>query len=216
MVIVKNILIICAMKKEAIRIAERLKLEEIEENLFKSTKCKHMEEELYNKNNKDSNITLLITGIGKQLTAINLTQYLCRNEKPDLIINIGYAGSTDIQVGKWVNISRVYNYEWEIPGEEKYVMLAGGSQKLELLDNSEIEKVECYSSESFVTETDIEEHVAFDMELHSISLLCEMYEIPLISLKKISDNLSLDKYYENLEEKEVFELESCLDYLDLN
>ena len=216
MVIVKNVLIICAMKKEAIRIAERLKLEEIEENLFKSTKCKHMEEELYNKNNKDSNITLLITGIGKQLTAINLTQYLCRNEKPDLIINIGYAGSTDIQVGKWVNISRVYNYEWEIPGEEKYVMLAGGSQKLELLDNSEIEKVECYSSESFVTETDIEEHVAFDMELHSISLLCEMYEIPLISLKKISDNLSLDKYYENLEEKEVFELESCLDYLDLN
>ena len=212
----KNILIICAMKKEAIRIAERLELEEIEESLFKSTKCKHMEEELYNKNNKDSNITLLITGIGKQLTAINLTQYLCRNEKPDLIINIGYAGSTDIQVGKWVNISRVYNYEWEIPGEEKYVMLAGGSQKLELLDNSEIEKVECYSSESFVTETDIEEHVAFDMELHSISLLCEMYEIPLISLKKISDNLSLDKYYENLEEKEVFELESCLDYLDLN
>ena len=136
--------------------------------------------------------------------------------KPDLIINIGYAGSTDIQVGKWVNISRVYNYEWEIPGEEKYVMLAGGSQKLELLDNSEIEKVECYSSESFVTETDLEEHVAFDMELHSISLLCEMYEIPLISLKKISDNLSLDKYYENLEEKEVFELESCLDYLNLN
>lgn len=215
MVIVKNILIICAMKKEAIRIAERLKLEEIEENLFKSTKCKHMEEEKYNKNNKDSNITLLITGIGKQLTAINLTQFLCRNEKPDLIINIGYAGSTDIQVGKWVNISRVYNYEWEIPGEEKYVMLAGGSQKLELLDNRKIEKVECYSSESFVTETDIEEHVAFDMELHSISLLCEMYEIPLIALKKISDNLSLNKYYENIEKKEVFELESCLDYLDL-
>ena len=154
----------------------------------------------------------MITGIGKQLTAINLTKYLCKYEKPDLIINIGYAGSTDIRVGKWVNISRVYNYEWEIPGEEKYVMLAGGSQKLELLDNSEIEKVECYSSESFVTETDIEEHVAFDMELHSISLLCEMYEIPLISLKKISDNLSLDKYYENLKEEEIFELESCLNY----
>ena len=177
-----------------------LKLEKTKENIFKS------------ENSQEKNITLLITGIGKQLTAINLTKYLCENEKPDMVINIGYAGSTDIQVGKWVNISRVYNYEWEIPGEEKYVMLAGGSQKLELLDNSEIEKVECYSSESFVTETDIEEHVAFDMELHSISLLCEMYEIPLISLKKISDNLSLDKYYENLEEKEIFELESCLNY----
>lgn len=198
----KNILITCAMEKEATKIAKKLelKLEKAKENIFKS------------ENNQEKNITLLITGIGKQLTAINLTKYLCENEKPDMVINIGYAGSTDIQVGKWVNISRVYNYEWEIPGEEKYVMLAGGSQKLELLDNSEIEKVECYSSESFVTETDIEEHAAFDMELHSISLLCEMYEIPLISLKKISDNLSLDKYYENLEEKEIFELESCLNY----
>ena len=198
----KNILITCAMEKEATKIAKKLelKLEKAKENIFKS------------ENSQEKNITLLITGIGKQLTAINLTKYLCENEKPDMVINIGYAGSTDIQVGKWVNISRVYNYEWEIPGEEKYVMLAGGSQKLELLDNNEIEKVECYSSESFVTETDIEEHVAFDMELHSISLLCEMYEIPLISLKKISDNLSLDKYYENLEEKEIFELESCLNY----
>lgn len=212
----KNVLIVCAMRKEVIRIAERLNLEEIEENLFESKNCKDIQEKQGEQSDKCSNIRLLITGIGKQLTAINLTKYLCKYEKPDLIVNIGYAGSTDIQVGKWVNISRVYNYEWEIPGEEKYVMLAGGSQKLELLDNSEIEKVECYSSESFVTETDIEEHVAFDMELHSISILCEMYEIPLISLKKISDNLSLDKYYENLEEEEIFELESCLDYLSLN
>lgn len=212
LVIMKNVLIVCAMRKEAIRIAERLNLEEIEEDLFESKNCKFIQEKQGEQSDKCSNIRLLITGIGKQLTAINLTKYLCKYEKPDLIINIGYAGSTDIRVGKWVNISRVYNYEWEIPGEEKYVMLAGGSQKLELLDNSEIEKVECYSSESFVTETDIEEHVAFDMELHSISLLCEMYEIPLIALKKISDNLSLDKYYENLKEEEIFELESCLNY----
>ena len=208
----KNVLIVCAMRKEAIRIAKRLNLEEIEEDLFESKNCKYIQEKQGEQSDKCSNIRLLITGIGKQLTAINLTKYLCKYEKPDLIINIGYAGSTDIRVGKWVNISRVYNYEWEIPGEEKYVMLAGGSQKLELLDNSEIEKVECYSSESFVTETDIEEHVAFDMELHSISLLCEMYEIPLISLKKISDNLSLDKYDENLKEEEMFVLESCLNY----
>lgn len=192
----KNILFVCAMKKEAIRIAEKLEMNQINENLYVS-----------------NNIKLLITGIGKQLTAINLTEYLSKNEKPDLIINVGYAGSTDIQVGKWVNISRVYNYEWEIPGEEKYVMLAGGSQKLELIDNTNIEKVECYSAECFVTETDIDEHVAFDMELHSISLICDLYEIPLMSLKKISDNLSIENYYENIEEKDVFELESCLEIL---
>ena len=194
----KNILFICAMEKEAKQIAEKLEMKEINKNLYE---------------NENENKRLLITGIGKQLTAINLTQYLSNNSKPDLIINIGYAGSTDIPIGKWVNISRVYNYEWEIPGEEKYVMLAGGSQKLEVLENSNIEQVECYSSESFVTETELEEHVAFDMELHSISLICDLYEIPLLSLKKISDNLSLGDYYENLNKEDVFELVSCLDLL---
>lgn len=194
----KNILFICAMEKEAKQIAEKLEMKEINKNLYE---------------NENENKRLLITGIGKQLTAINLTQYLSNNSKPDLIINIGYAGSTDIPIGKWVNISRVYNYEWEIPGEEKYVMLVGGSQKLEVLENSNIEQVECYSSESFVTETELEEHVAFDMELHSISLICDLYEIPLLSLKKISDNLSLGDYYENLNKEDVFELVSCLDLL---
>ena len=193
----KNILFICAMKKEAKQIAEKLEMKEINKNLYE---------------NENENKRLLITGIGKQLTAINLTQYLSNNSKPDLIINIGFAGSTDIPIGKWVNISRVYNYEWEIPGEEKYVMLAGGSQKLEVLENSNIEQVECYSSESFVTETDLEEHIAFDMELHSIALICDLYEIPLLSLKKISDNLSLGDYYENLNKEDVFELVSCLDF----
>ena len=99
----KNILFICAMEKEAKQIAEKLEMKEINKNLYE---------------NENENKRLLITGIGKQLTAINLTQYLCNNLKPDLIINIGFAGSTDIPIGKWVNISRVYNYEWEIPGEE--------------------------------------------------------------------------------------------------
>lgn len=193
----KNILYICAMEKEAKQIVKKMKMIEIEKNLFE---------------NKDEGKRLLIIGIGKQLTAISLTQYLCNNVKPDLIVNIGYAGSTDIPIGKWVNISRVYNYEWDIPGEEKYVMLAGGSQKLETLDNEEIEKVECYSSESFVTETDIEEHAAFDMELHSIALICDINNIPLMSFKKISDNLSLGDYYNNLNKDEIFELTSFLKF----
>ncbi|MBR2786540.1 MAG: hypothetical protein IKD76_03490 [Clostridia bacterium] len=195
----KKILLICAMEKEAKQIVKTLEMREIEANLFE---------------NSSKELRMLITGIGKQLTAINLTQYLCDNEKPDLIINIGYAGSTDIQIGRWINISRAYNYEWEIPGEEKYVMLAGGSQKLELLENSDIESVECYSSESFVTQTNIKEHVAFDMELHSISLICDLNKIPLMSLKKVSDNLGLKDYYSNLKKEEVFELVSCLKYLE--
>lgn len=193
----KNILFVCAMKKEAELIAKKLKLEKLEEYLYK----------------KD-NISLLITGIGKQKTAISLTRYLCEKEKPELIINIGYAGSTDIRVGEWVTISRSYNYEWEIPGEEKYSMLDFGNQTLKNINSNKLKNVECYSAESFVTKTFLDGSIAFDMELHSIAILCDMYKIPLMSLKKISDNLSLSDYYDNLKEENVFELESCLEFLN--
>lgn len=192
----KKILFVCAMKKEAKLIAEKLKLQRINEELYK----------------KD-NIQLLITGIGKQKTAISLATYLCKNEKPELIINVGYAGSTNITIGKWVSITKSYNYEWEIPGEEKYSMKDFGNQELQLSDCNELQKVDCYSAESFVTSTNLKESIAFDMELHSVAILCDMYKIPLMSLKKISDNLSIDDYYDNLREENVFELESCLDFI---
>lgn len=195
----KEILIVCAMKKESNLIAQKLNLKQVNENIWR----------------KD-NISLLIAGIGKQRTAISLTKYLCENSKPDLIINIGYAGSTDIKVGSWVNITKSYNYEWEIPGEEKYSFLDYGNKTLNRIDDDSIEKVECYSSESFVTKTELKGHIAFDMELHSVVVICDMFNIPIMSLKKISDNLSIDDYYDNTNNNEnVFELDSCLNYLDL-
>lgn len=188
----KNILFICAMEKEALDIVEKLELKKLNENTYRK-----------------ENLTMLITGIGKQRTAIRTMEYLGKNEKPDLIINIGYAGSTDLKVGTWVNITRSYNYDWGID-KEKYSMPDFGNQDLEILENKEIKKVPCYTAESFVTATDLTESVAFDMELHSIALICDMYKIPLLALKKISDNLSLDKYYENIENKDLMELTSCL------
>ena len=193
----RNFLIICAMKKESKKIVEKLDLEMITDGLFRKR-----------------NVTLLLSGIGKQRTAISLTKYLCENDKPDLVINIGYAGSTDIKIGSWVNITKSYNYEWYIPGEERYSFVDFGNKELTLLNNFNIQKVECYSSESFVTETNLEGHIAFDMELHSVAVVCDMFNIPVMALKKISDNLSLDDYYDNTEnDKDVFELDSCIDFL---
>lgn len=195
----KEILIVCAMEKESKLIAKKLDLKKIDNNLWR----------------KD-NISLLISGIGKQRTAISLTKYLCENKKPEQIINIGYAGSTDIPVGKWVNISKVYNYNWEIPGEEKYSFLDFGNQELQPIQDTAIDKIECYSAESFVTETNLAGHIAFDMELHSIAVIGDMFNIPVTSIKKISDNLSLDHYYDSTKtNNDVFELDSCLKFLKL-
>lgn len=206
----KKVLFVIAMEKEAKDIAKKLELNEI-----KNDKHNNYNSKIYRKDN----ISLLITGIGKQQTAINLTQYLENNKEniPDTIINIGYVGSTNTKIGAWVNVDKIYNYEWNIPGEQRY-SIDGFKDKngiIKVIKNKQIKVLPCYSAESFVTSTDIKDDVIFDMELHSIYLVCQMYNIKeLISLKKVSDNLSLEDYYNNIDMKKVMELESCLELLD--
>lgn len=218
----KKILFVIAMEKEARNIARKLELSEIKDD------------ENYNKNiqlYRNKNISLLVTGIGKQQTAINLTKYLENNQVnfPDAIINVGYVGSTNTKIGTWVNVNKIYNYEWNIPGEQRYSIdgfkdFSDSNSKLlnkeenksiiKVLKNNLLKILPCYSAECFVTNTDLQEDCIFDMELHSIYLVCKMYNIKeLISLKKVSDNLSMKDYYSNIEMEEVMELESCLNFL---
>lgn len=195
----KNILYVIAMEKEAKGIVKKLELEKV-----KGAKLK-----IYEK----GSTRLLITGIGKQRVAMNLAIYMENYEKPDIIINLGYAGSTNSEIGTWVNVSEIYNYEWEIPGEEKYTM--DGIDNKELIvkvEDEKISKLPCYTAEKFVTGTTISEDVLFDMELHSIYLICCIHGIKLLSLKKVSDNLSLDNYYENIDIESLMELTSGLEY----
>ena len=204
----KNILIHCAMKKEGEQIARLLNLVEKKK---KEDEFNNIITTFEGKQN-ETKITLIVTGIGKQKTAIGLTKYLCENDKPDLIINIGYAGSTSAKIGSWVSINKSYNLEWDITGEQKYSMDDLGGQDLVTIE--ELEKLPCYSAECFVNNTDIKENVIFDMELHSVSLLADLYNIPLISLKKVSDNLSMDDYYKTVEDNRLMELESSVKYIE--
>ena len=184
----KKILFVIAMQKEATKIAKELTLKQITENQYSK-----------------ENITLIITGVGKQQTAISLVKYLENNKenKPDIIINMGYVGSTNSKIGQWVNVNKSYNYEWNIPGEERYTIIGYDREKISTLDNANMKILPCYSAECFVTSTDIKEDAVFDMELHSIYMICCKYDIELISLKKVSDNLSLENYYENIKMEEV-------------
>lgn len=195
----RQVLFVIAMEKEAIDIKKKLGLEKVQDNMYRK-----------------ENISLLVTGIGKQQTAIRLTQYLEHTQnKPDVIINIGYAGSTNSKIGEWVNVSKSFNYEWMIPGEQQYIVEGFDDDRIKTIQNEEISKLPCYSAESFVTSTKIKENVLFDMELHSIYLVCCMYGIDLIALKKVSDNLNLDDYYKNIDMKEVLELTSGLELLKM-
>ena len=89
----------------------------------------------------------------------------------------------------------------------KYSMDVGNQ---DLITIKNLKTLPCYSAEKFVTQTEIKENVIFDMELHSLAIICEMYNIKLASLKKVSDNLNLKDYYKNV----VLELESSIDYIN--
>lgn len=221
------------MEKEGEQIAKSLKLSEVKKyntdlknnSIRENSSKKNINNfiKVFSNNNKENSenssyenntttMSLIITGIGKQKTAIGLTKYLCENDKPDLIINIGYAGATNTKIGKWISINKSYNLEWDITGEQKYSMDDLGGQDLITID--ELEQLPCYSAECFVNNTDIKENVIFDMELHSVSLLADLYNIPLVSLKKVSDNLSMDDYYKTVENEKLMELESSIKYIE--
>ena len=205
----KKILIHCAMEKEAEKIAKKMKLVKIE-NANKKYKTI---DTIYERKTENNIINLVVTGIGKQRAAIGLTEYLSKIEyKPDLAINIGYAGANNIKIGTLVCISNSFNLEWDIPGEEKYSLKNVGNQKLIKVEG--LEYIPCYSAETFITKTDIKEKCIFDMELHSAALIADIYKIPLISIKKVTDNLSIDKYYESINTKEIMELENAVELIE--
>lgn len=97
------------------------------------------------------------------------------------ILNIGYAGSNSIPIGNECLISECRHYHPNVSFDEATYKLDGDYV--------------CYTSDDFVTNTDITEPVVFDMELYAI---LSMGFTDVVAIKIISDNLSLKEY-----EKEV-------------
>ena len=112
--------------------------------------------------------------VKKFVVGISCTDALPETSDDDIIINIGYAGSNNLAVGSIVEPSKVIK-----------------------LDTGECEKVDnvfdcptypCYTSNDFVTETDIVESCIFEMELFMLTKLkCKS----LHAIKIVSDNLNL-------------------------
>ena len=121
------------------------------------------------------------TGVG----ALNVIHTLKKYPKWIPIINFGYAGSNNIQVGTEVNVGYCVHYHPNVNYLEPAYMLNNNSV------------VCCYTSNDFVLKTDIVRPVVFDMELAYIMALGFRN---VKSIKIVSDNLSLKKYEETIKE----------------
>ena len=126
---------------------------------------------------------IIITGAGYG----NIITALRDLPKDSEIINIGYAGSNNIKKGTLVYVNRSYNYHPKFDCKDPCFTL----------QYAECDKmvVPCYSSGDFVLETDIQEPVAFDMELYAI---CSLGFKSIGCIKYISDNLCKEDFEEEM------------------
>lgn len=101
------------------------------------------------------------------------------------VINIGYAGSNQTPIGTVVRVSESHRL---MTGAYQFVDHAN---PLKLADQG----MPCYTSNSFVTESDMQESVLFDMELNYIAAFPHIELVAAIKI--VSDNLSIDVFRNN-------------------
>lgn len=137
---------------------------------------------------KGINIRYVRTGIGKVKSAIRLSDAI-HSEQPDLVLNIGTAGSLDHPVGD-VFVCREF-----IDRDFRKVGLPGLDyrQNTDHLFDEKMSFIRfepagiCNTGDSFLTEASDIEGDVFDMEAYAQALLCTEKKIPFLSVKYITD-----------------------------
>lgn len=138
-----------------------------------------------------SDATLIYTGVG----AINIIRSLQSLDREAEIYNIGYAGSSNFEIGTWVEVNEVRLNHPNVTYPEPELKVESGKLKVErssLVKSGKFKEAICYTNTDFVLQSDYKDCV-FDMELAFIAALGFKH---LHSLKYVSDNLSLHAYHD--------------------
>lgn len=116
---------------------------------------------------------IIKTGVGYG----NVYKSLHNIDRSTPILNIGYAGSNNLPIGKICTVGKSINYHPSVKFREKEYQLNG--------------RYPCYTANDFVEKTTIVESCLFDMELYAI---LSMGFTQVTSIKIVSDNLDQKQY----------------------
>ncbi len=131
---------------------------------------------------------IIYTGVG----AINVIRALQGLPRDAELVNIGYAGSANFDIGTWVKVTEVRLNHPNVKYAEPKLLLTDENQGIELPLEHDVKQAVCYTNTDFVLQSDYIDCV-FDMELAFIAALGFKN---LQSLKYVSDNLSLHAYHD--------------------
>ena len=129
------------------------------------------------------NEPILITGVG----GMNVLNALKNIPKDKLIINIGYAGSNNLNIGTRVAVSVVKTLHEKANFTEQSKCCYVQTKNVDVV-------APCYTSTDFVTKTKIKEDCVFDMEL---AFICSLFD-NVWAIKVVSDNLNKKQYKEKI------------------
>jgi hypothetical protein len=130
-----------------------------------------------------SDAELIFTGVG----AINIIRSLQHLDHEAELINIGYAGSANFDLGTWVEVTEVRLNHPNVTYPEPELKISNQQSTI-----NNVKQAPCFTSTDFVLASDYKDCV-FDMELAFIAALGFTN---LHSYKYVSDNLSLHAYHD--------------------
>lgn len=143
------------------------------------------ERDLITKYLPDCQWPIIVTGVG----AINIIQALSELPREASILNIGYAGSANFDIGTVVEVTEVRLNHPNVTYPEPKLELTPFDDGLWPIAQ---QKAVCYTNCDFVMQSDYKDCV-FDMELAFIAALGFA---SVSALKVVSDNLSLHDYHQ--------------------
>lgn len=149
------------------------------------------ERQLIEKYLPETDWEVLVTGVG----ALNIIRALQELPRDTQLLNIGYCGSANFEVGSTVVVTEARLNHPNVTYPEPVLMLEDVSEKIVcagMESQHEPLKAVCYSNTDFVLQSDYKDCV-FDMELAYI--VAQGFQ-HVSAIKIVSDNLSLHAYHE--------------------
>lgn len=125
---------------------------------------------------------VIITGVGM----MNTIRALKDLDRSATILNLGYAGSNTLEVGRCYQVSASFTHHSKAKFREESIWL-----DQYFMDR---DAYPCYTATDFVEQTEVTGPALFDMELAAIA---GMGFNKVMSIKKVSDTLNYDQFKES-------------------
>lgn len=134
---------------------------------------------------------VIYTGIGKVNASYKLTKSILEN-KPDLVINLGSAGSNFFKKGMVINCTKFIQRDMDVTplGFKKWQTPFEGNDETTLSYGTRISHLKegiCGTGDNFDISHNEDAYNVVDMESYVFAKICQKEKMPFICLKYITD-----------------------------